>query len=188
MGRREREWHDSDVARRAWTRAERRVVLRGFYGRLVIAIEALVFAVFFTFLPIALFLRKQEIAMLMAPIFGCAAILFLAYAIALIWPPAHALLETFAPIYTVDGYIRYRTAQNGQSEYYVSALSADRRTLGEWPLKEWPHSIGKRDMWPVVVEFSRFGGIHKIDGRSTGVLPDKIAPFGIGIARDDDRL
>ena len=36
-----------------------------------------------------------------------------------------------------------------------------------------------------MVEFSRYGGIHKIDGRATGVLPAEIAPFGVGIARDD---
>lgn len=187
MGRQKREWNDSDVARRPWTRAERRVVLRGFFGRLTIAIEPLIVALFFAFLPIAMVLRREETALLLAPIFGCAAIAFLAYAIVLIVPSARALLATFAPIYTVDGYIRYRTAPNGQSEYYVAALGADRKTLGEWPLREWPHAIGKRDMWPVVVEFSLYGGVHKIDGRPTGVLPVRIAPFGVGIARDDDR-
>jgi hypothetical protein len=188
MGRHQLEWHDADVARRPWTRAERRVVLRGFFGRLTIAIEPLVVAVFFTILPIALVLRREEIALLLAPIFGCAALAFLAYAIVLIVPAAHAVLETFAPIYTVDGYIRYRTAQNGEPEYYVAALSADRKTLCEWPLREWPRSIGRRDLWPVVVEFSRYGGVHKIDGRPTGVLPATIAAFGVGIAHEDDRL
>ncbi|HTJ28516.1 MAG TPA: hypothetical protein VMA36_20330, partial [Candidatus Limnocylindria bacterium] len=46
MARRRQEWHGSDVARRAWTRAERRVVLRGFFGRLIIAIEPLIASVF----------------------------------------------------------------------------------------------------------------------------------------------
>jgi hypothetical protein len=124
---------------------------------------------------------------LLAPIFAFAAILFLAYAIALIAPSAHAVLETFAPIYTVDGYIRYRTSQKAQPEYYVAVLSADRQVLGEWPLREWPPSIGKRELWPALVEFSRYGGIHKIDGRPTGVLPAEIAPFGVGVARDAER-
>lgn len=185
MGRQKREWHDANVARRPWTHAERRVVLRGFFGRLTIAIEPLIVAIFFTILPIALVLRHEEIALLLAPIFGCAALAFLAYATALIVPSARAVFETFAPIYTVDGYIRYRIAENGEGEYYVAALSADRQTLGEWPLRAWPHAIGKRDMWPVIVEFSRYGGVHKIDGISTGVLPDEIAPFGVGIAREE---
>jgi len=186
MGRRQQQWQGSDVARRAWTRAERRVVLRGFFGRLTIAIEPLIVAVFFAFLPIGLLLRRQEVALLLAPIFALAAIAFLAYAIVLIVPSAHAVLETFAPIFTVDGYIRYRTAQPAQPEYYVAVLSADRELLGEWPLRQWPPSIGQRELWPVLVEFSRYGGIHKIDGRPTGVLPAQIAPFGVGVgvARD----
>ncbi len=187
MGRRRQEWHGSDVARRAWTRAERRVVLRGFLGRLTIAIEPLIVAVFFALLPIGLLLRRQEIALLLAPIFAGAAIAFLAYAIVLIAPAARAVLETFAPIYTVDGYVRYRTAHEEQREYYVAVLSADRETLGEWPLREWPPSIGRREIWPVMVEFSRYGGIHKIDGHFTGVLPAEIAPFGVGVARDAAR-
>ena len=185
--RRRREWLRSDVARRAWTRAERRVVLRGFFGRLSIAIEPLIVAVFFALLPIGLVLQKQEIALLLAPIFAFAAITFLAYAIALIVPSAHAVLETFAPIYTVDGYVRYRALRTAPPEYYVAVLSADREALGEWPLREWPRSIGQRELWPVLVEFSRHGGIHKIDGRPTGVLPSEIAPFGVGVAQEFER-
>jgi len=183
-----REWQGSDVARRAWTRAERRVVLRGFLGRLTIAVEPFAVAAFFALLPIGLLLRQQEIALLLAPIFAFAALTFLAYAIALIIPSAHAVLETFSPIYTVDGYIRYRTSSHqAQPQYYVAVLGADRETLGEWPLREWPRSIGKRELWPVLVEFSRYGGIHKIDGRPTGVLPTEIAAFGVGIAQDAER-
>jgi hypothetical protein len=169
---------------RAWTRAERRVVARGFFGRLTIAIEPLIVALFLALLPIGLLLRQQEVAPLLAPIFAFAAIGFLAYAIALIWPSAHAVLETFAPIYTVDGYIRYRTSQEAQPEYYVAVLSADRQVLGEWPLREWPSWVGERELWPALVEFSRHGGIHKIDGRPTGVLPAEISPFGVGVARE----
>jgi hypothetical protein len=185
--RQQQEWRGADVARRAWTSAERRVVIRGFLGRLSIAIEPLIAAVFFALLPVGLVLRRQESAVLLAPIFAFAAVAFLAYAIALMVPSTRAFFETFSPIYTVDGYIRYRRSQNGQAEYYVAVLSADREVLGEWPLREWPKSIGQRELWPVLVEFSRYGGIHKIDGRPTGVLPAEIAPFGVGIARVAER-
>jgi hypothetical protein len=160
--------------------------MRGFLGRLTIAIEPLVVAVFFALLPIGLLLRKQEIALLLAPIFAFAAIAFLAYAIVLIVPPARAVAETFEPIYTVDGYVRYRTAHNAPPQHFVAVLTSDRQMLAEWPLEERPASIGRCDLWPVMVEFSRYG-IHKIDGHATGVLPAEIAPFGIGIARDDVR-
>lgn len=176
-----------NVARRPWTRVERRVVLRGFFGRLTIAVEPLIVCIFFALLPIGMLLRKQEAALLLAPIFGVASIAFLIYAVVLIVPSARALLETFKPIYTVDGYVRYRIDEDGQPVYYVAALDADQTALGEWPLGEWPHSIGERHTWPVVVEFSPYGGIHKIDGHPTGVLPTEIAPFGIGIANEERR-
>lgn len=153
---------------------------------MIIAIEPLIASIFFAILPVALLLRRQEVAMLLAPVFAFAAVGFFVYAIVLIWPSARAVLETFAPICTVDGYIRYRIGKSGQLEYYVAALDADRQTLGEWPLHEWPKAIGDHDTWPVLVEFSRYGGIHKIDGRPTGVLPSKIAAFGIGVARAEE--
>lgn len=159
--------------------------MHGFFGRLSIAIEPLIVAVFFAALPIAMMLRKEEITLLLAPIFAFAALTFLAYAIVLMVPSTRAVLETFSPIYTVDGYIRYRASHKPQPPYYVAVLSADKETLGEWPLREWPKAIGDRELWPVLVEFSRYGGIHKIDGRPTGVLPAEISPFGVGIARDD---
>jgi len=187
MARQTRKPIGSAVARRPWTRAERRVVLRGFFGRFTIAIEPLIVAVFFALLPIGMLLRGQEVALLMAPVFALAALGFLAFAIAMIVPSAHAVLETFAPIYTVDGYVRYRATETSPPQYYVAVLDANRMTLGEWPLRQWPSSIGERLMWPVVVEFSEYGGIHKIDGQSTGVLPAEIAPFGVGIARDAER-
>ena len=184
MARHWREPPGPDVARRPWTRAERRVVLRGFFGRFTIAIEPLIVGIFFALLPIGLLLRKQEIALLLAPIFALGAVAFFFYAIFLIAPSARAVFETFGSIYTVDGYVRYRATDKDPPEYYVAVLDDQRRLLGEWSLRQWPKSIGDRLLWPVVVEFSRYGGIHKIDGRSTGVLPEDIAPFGVGIARD----
>jgi len=187
MARHRREPPGFDVARRPWRRAERRVVLRGFFGRFTIAIEPLIVGIFFALLPIGLLLRRQEIALLLAPIFAVGAIAFFLYAIFLIAPSARAVLETFAPIYTVDGYVRYRATGTSPPEYFVAVLNAERQVLGEWPLRQWPKSIGDRLLWPVVVEFSRYGGIHKIDGRSTGVLPADISPFGVGVARDAER-
>jgi hypothetical protein len=184
MARHRREPSGSGVARRPWTRAERRVVLRGFFGRFTIAIEPLIVAIFFALLPIGMLLRGQEVALLMAPVFALAALAFFAFSIAMIAPSAHAVLETFSPIYTVDGYVRYRATETSPPQYYVAVLDANRMVLGEWPLRQWPSSIGQRLMWPVMVEFSLYGGIHKIDGRPTGVLPAKIAPFGVGVARD----
>jgi hypothetical protein len=154
---------------------------------LTIAVEPLAVSIFFALLPIGMFLRRQEAALMLAPIFGVAAVAFLIYAIVLIAPSARALYETFKPIYTVDGYIRYRISKEGEVTYYVAALDEERMILGEWPLSEWPRGIGLQTTWPVVVEFSPYGGIHKIDGQPTGVLPTEIPPFGIGVVNEERR-
>jgi hypothetical protein len=176
-----------EIIRRPWSAAERRVVVRGFLGRLTIAIEPLLIGVFFGLLPVFLLLRHQEAAVFAAPIFAFAAIAFFVYAIALMVPPTRAVLQTFEPIYTVDGYIRYRREGTVEPQFFVAVLDAGHHVLGEWPLREWPTSIGDRDLWAVIVEFSRYGGIHKIDGHPTGVLPAEISPFGVGIAQDEAR-
>jgi hypothetical protein len=185
MRRGRQDWHGTGAASRPWTRGERRVVARGFLGRLTIAIEPFFVALFFV-LPLGMLLRKQEVALLMAPVFALASLAFLIYSIALLVPSGTALLHTFRPIYIVDGYVHYRVT-GMPPVHTVAVLSADRRTLGEWPLRERPSKIGDRDLWPVLVEFSPYGGIHKIDGRPTGVLPARIAPLGIGVAHDDHR-
>lgn len=182
------QWDSSQVATRPWRRDERRIVLRGWLGRLAIAIEPFFLGLFFAFLPIGMRMRHQDMWLFVAPIFGMAALAFVSYAIALMAPATRALLETFSPILVVDGYVRYRREQPSNrtpTQYHVAVLSHDRKQLGEWQLREWPSSIGEQDTWPVIVEFTPYGGIHKIDGRSTGVLPDDIAPFGIGIAARD---
>lgn len=185
--RRRQDWHES-VARRPWSRSERRVVWRGFFGRLTIAIEPLLVSIFFLMLPIGLLLRKQEAALFVAPIFAGAAVAFCAYAIFLMVSPTRALLETRSPIFIVDGYLHYRRDETrNDAPYRVAALDANRETLAEWPLREWPAAIGERLLWPAMIEFSEFGGIHKIDGRATGVLPAEIAAFGIGIAAEAQR-
>jgi hypothetical protein len=187
MRRRRQDWHGTGAASRPWTRAERRVVLRGFLGRFSVAIEPFFVAVFFALLPVGLLLRHQEVALLMAPVFALAALAFLIYSIALVVPSGTALLHSFRPIYIVDGYVHYRTRADRMPQHSVAVLSADKDMLGEWPLREWPAAIAGRDLWPVLVEFSEYGGIHKIDGRPTGVLPREFSPLGIGVAHDDRR-
>ncbi len=172
------------TASRPWTKAERRVVVRGFMGRLLIAIEPLVIAGFFSLLPISLILRKHDAVAVLAPIFGFGALAFLIYAIVLMVPSTRALFATMGRIYSVDGYVRYRRLlRDGEPPaYFVAVLDANRRLLAEWPLADRPAAFERRDLWPALVEFSPHGGIHHIDGRSTGVLPEKIPPLGIGTA------
>lgn len=173
------------MASRPWTRAERRVVLRGFFGRLSVAIEPLVVALFFSLLPLGLLLRRQETAHLLAPIFGLGALMFLAYAIALMVPCTRALLDTFGRIYSIDGYVRYRDATKPYEapSYFAAVLDADRCVLGEWPLGTRPRALDRRELWPALIEFCRYGGILRIDGRSTGVLPEHLPPLGIGASQ-----
>lgn len=180
----------SQMTFRAWQPAERRVVLRGTLGRMTIVIEPLVLGLFFITLAIVLLARGQEIGHLVAPIFTLAAIAFVAYAIVLMTPAVRAMIATFTPIYTVNGYLRYRQSRpspDAMPEYYVAVLDGDRQVLGEWRLQAWPAHGGEESLWPAVVEFSRYGGIHKIDGRPTGVLPADITPLGIDIAHDAER-
>ncbi len=56
-------------------------------------------------------------------------------------------------------------------------------SLGEWPLGTRPRALDRRELWPALIEFCRYGGILRIDGRSTGVLPEHLPPLGIGAAR-----
>jgi hypothetical protein len=168
------------LAQRPWTRSERLVVWRGFWGRFFIAIEPVILSLLFAGLTVELFrVRPHGEAMVLAPIFACAALAFTAYGIALMVKPIQALAHTFSPIYIVDGYIRYRKAHpfDEKALAYVGALDDKRRLLGEWPLEndhisEWIH--------PAMIEFSRYGGIHRIDGKATGTLPKEFPPLGIG--------
>ncbi|GAC1302756.1 MAG: hypothetical protein NVSMB21_01020 [Vulcanimicrobiaceae bacterium] len=178
------------LARRTWTRAERRIVIRGLVGRLLIAIEpvicttvfgALTAALIFFPLPTSANLTHRESAFVIAPIFGTITLAFLAYAIVVLVPPVRALIATFSPIYIVDGYLRYRRPDRvteADSNGYVAVLSDECRTICEWP------TLGERaigdSVRPAMIEFTYFGGIHRIDGRSTGVLPESMPPAGIG--------
>jgi hypothetical protein len=178
------------LVRRAWTKNERRVVLRGLYGRLLIAIEpvicatvfgALTLTLIFIPLPESAHLGRHDAAVVLAPIFGLICLAFCLYAVILLTPPVRALVHSFSPIYIVDGYLRYRTsdrATEADSNGYVSVLDENRLTVAEWPtIGEDPIADHVR---PALIEFSYYGGIHRIDGKSTGVLPDSIPNIGVG--------
>jgi hypothetical protein len=181
------------LVRRTWTRSERRVVLSGLLGRLLIAIEpCMCFAVFGALTAGLIFfprpagspMTRWESAIVIAPIFGLAAAAFLAWAIAVLYAPVRALASTFKPIYIVDGYVRYRRPDReseANSNGYIAVLSSDRDDVAEWPsLGHEPLVDGIR---PALIEFSHFGGIHRIDGQSTGVMPEKITLAGVGMNR-----
>jgi hypothetical protein len=157
-------------------------VTRGFWGRFFIAIEPLTIALCFTGLSVALLAQHREGAIFIAPIFAGAAILFMIYAVVLMVPVTRALIEAFGSIWVVDGYVHYRAreARNRDTAYFVAVLDDRRNVLGEWPLERRPAALDRVDPWPALVEFTRYGGVLRIDGRSTGVLPDDIPALGIG--------
>lgn len=184
---------ESLLVRRAWTRSERNVVLSGLLGRLLIAIEpcmcfvvfgALTAGLIFFPRPAGATMTRWESAVIIAPIFGLAASAFLAWAVFVLYAPIRALASTFKPIFIVDGYMRYRRpdcASEADSNGYIAVLDSEGDKVAEWP------SLGRRpladDTRPALIEFSYYGGIHRVDGQSTGVMPEKITPAGVGMNR-----
>ncbi len=176
------------LAHRGWTDAERKVVWRGLSGRMAIAIEPLLGVLFMTFLTFGIIYRSQHVEaerdlIKIAWIFAIGAIAFLGYFIAVLIAPFIAYLQTFKPIYKVDGFVRYRAPDERSSEDgqgYVATLFEDRTVACEWEY------FGRRTLddatIPAMIEFSVFAGIHKIDGLNTGLLPDELPPLAIGIA------
>jgi hypothetical protein len=176
------------LASRPWTERERTIVWRGMTGRMSIAIEPLLGTLFFSGLTYGIIYRsrvaKPHDLWILSPIFGVIAVCFLAYFVGVMIAPLIAYIQTFKPIYQLDGYVRYR----GPDDYsdvgstgYVAVLFEDREQCCEWEC----YGIGRLPSLtlPAHVEFSEFGGIHKIDGKSTGVLPDADLPLlTIGIA------
>ncbi len=176
------------LAQRAWTDRERKVVWRGLTGRFAIAIEPLLGTVFMTFLTLGIIYRSQHVPadrdlIKIAWIFAIGAIAFLGYFVAVLVAPVLAYMQTFKPIYIIDGYVRYREpddASDLDGVGYVATLFEDRSIACEWECfgtKKLPNRT-----IPALVEFSVFAGIHRIDGRSTGLLPDDLPPLAIGIA------
>jgi len=182
---------DLPLVRRPWSQAERNVVIQGLLGRLVIAVEpAICFLVFaaitvalvFFRLPAGAKLTRFEAAIVIAPVFAVAALAFLAYAVAVLYAPIRALRQTFSPIFIVDGYLRFRRPDSETehgSNGYVAVLDDARQALAEWPTLG--QSDREDDERPAMIEFTFYGGVHRIDGRETGVLPQRLRPLGVGL-------
>jgi hypothetical protein len=176
------------LAHRGWTESERKVVWRGLSGRMAIAIEPLLGVLFMTFLTLGIIYRSQHVAaerdlIKISWIFAIGAVAFLGYFIAVLVAPFIAYMQTFKPIYKVDGFVRYRSPDDRSSEEghgYVATLFEDQTVACEWEY------FGKRTLEnatiPAMIEFSVFAGIHKIDGENTGLLPDELPLLAIGIA------
>ncbi len=182
-------WPEHSVESRPWTGAERRVVWNGFLGRLLIAIEPVIVGAIFLALVVALFRlnRDDAPAIVLAPIFALGFVAFAIYAVALMVEPSRALWSTFDPLLSVDGYVRYRSSPGEASEPnhngYIAVLAADGAVLREW-LSHGKFPLPERTV-PAHVEFSTYGGIHRIDGQPTGLLPARLPPLGIGTSRGD---
>jgi hypothetical protein len=177
------------LVRRRWTPAERKIVWRGLTGRFALAIEPLLGMLFMGLLTWGIVYRAQHVPsdatlIKIAWIFAIGAIAFAGYFVAVLVAPFVAYLQTFKPIYILDGYVRYREPDRDSrvdASGYAAALFADRTLAFEW---EW---LGKKPLpnvtLPALVEFSIYAGIHKIDGKPTGLLPDEEMPLlAIGIA------
>ncbi len=107
---------------------------------------------------------------------------FVAYGIGLMFGPLRALLSTSQPIFIVDGYLRSRppdARSEEDSNGYVAVLTAESDIACEWPAQG--NTLLETSVHAVHVEFSEYGGIHKIDGKSTGVLPSGMTTLSIGL-------
>ncbi|GAC1356637.1 MAG: hypothetical protein NVSMB31_17240 [Vulcanimicrobiaceae bacterium] len=155
-------------------------------GRLTIAVEAIFGTLVFLFLTWGIYVRAQRTEasiIVLVPIFALGALGFICYGIALMWAPIRAFLQTFAPIYIVDGYVRYRgpdTFSDDDSTGYVAVLFENRDVACEW------EAFGKEQLpeltIPTLSEFTTYGGLHTIDGKPTGVLPTTTTALNIGMA------
>jgi len=177
------------LIRRAWTRAERKVVLTGFFGRLSIAIEPVLCGIVFAAITAGVFLaprfsnRVMPDIIIIAPVFALGVLGCMAWALGVMLAPSRALLHTVRPIYIVDGYLRYRARDADSADNtngYVAVLTEDRSIACEWP------TLGAGDLpnriRPALCEFSEYGGVHTIDGRPTGVVPLHMPALGVGIS------
>ncbi len=177
------------LIRRPWTRAERLVVLTGFFGRLTIAVEPLLCGLVFAAITVGVFWAPQlsggkvlKDIVVIAPVFGLGVLACVAWMLGVMLAPSRALAHTLRPIYVVDGYIRYRPRDRESSEDcngYIAVLTAEKIVACEWP------TLGEIELprvtRPALCEFSEYGGVHHVDGKSTGVLPPRIAALGVGI-------
>lgn len=165
---------------------------RGAAGRFVVAMEpaiiALLFALFTFGIERLAGTKDHQGYIYFAWVFAFGAASFTLYAIALLVNPIRALLQTREPIFIVDGYVQTRAPDarsTAGSSGYVAVVLADGRVACEWS------TVGEKPLpdirYPAFMEFSEFGGIHAVDGRSTGVLPDDFPILGVGGARPPKR-
>ena len=154
-------------------------------GRFFIAIEPAVIAVVFGWFGYWLGTHGRHDAThddwVFSIIFIPGAIAFAAYAVALLAGPLRALRQTYEPIFIVDGYIRTRGRDDFSlegSNGYVAVLTDARQVACEWAARGKAELLF--DVRPALLEFSEFGGVHTVDGRNTGVLPDDFPVLGIG--------
>jgi|HubBroStandDraft_1064217.scaffolds.fasta_scaffold276084_2 hypothetical protein len=176
------------LIRRPWTPEERDIVVQGFWGRVAIAIEpalgALVFLVLMTGMLIRGIRSPDDMlwSLCIASVFAFGFFGFVAYGIGLMIGPLRALLSTSQPIFIVDGYLRSRppdVRSEEDSPGYVAVLTAESDIAYEWPAHG--NTLLEPSVYAVHVEFSEYGGIHKIDGKSTGVLPSGMTTLSIGL-------
>ncbi len=156
---------------------------------MAIAIEPFLGMLFFALFTWGIIWRSHHVPadasiIVIAPVFAVGALSFTIYAIAVMVAPLRAFLQTYRPIYIVDGYVRYR-APDERAEIdasgYIAALFEDRTVACEWECFGSRH-LPERTI-PAHIEFSTYGGLHSIDGKPTGVLPDTELPvLAIGIA------
>ncbi|MBV8170761.1 MAG: hypothetical protein JO219_02395 [Candidatus Eremiobacteraeota bacterium] len=176
------------IAMRAWRPEERSVVWRGATGRFIVALEPAALALLFALCAFGIAHlsdnKEHQGYIYFAWLFGCGAGFFFLYMVGLLLYPVRALLQTRQPIFILDGYLRTRAPDlksDPGSSGYIAAVLPDGRVACEWP------AMGERalaaEAWPAYMEFSEFGGIHSIDGRSTGILPEDFPALGVGGAR-----
>jgi hypothetical protein len=153
-----------------------------------IAIEPLLGLLFMLFLMFGIIWRANHVEadrtlIKIAWIFGIGAIAFGGYFVAVLVAPVIAYFQTFKPIYIVDGYVRYREPDTKSEEDgtgYMATLFEDQSVACEWECFG-PKPLPNRTI-PSLVEFSTYAGIHTIDGKPTGLLPDELPFMAIGIA------
>lgn len=178
------------LIRRAWTRAERQVVLHGLYGRITLAFEAVICGVGFAAITLGVFVAPRlsphsvnSDIIVIAPVFALGVLGCILWTIGVLIAPLRALAQTRKPIYVVDGFIRSRgpdEASPSDSNGYLAVLNEDGSVACEWSTSgdaEVPDA-----QTPALCEFSEYGGVHTIDGRRTGVLPQRVPLLGVGIA------
>ena len=172
---------------RRWRPDECRIVRRGMFGRLAIAVEPAVISLLFGAFGVWIALHGQRDAThddwIFSIVFLPGAAAFAIYAVALMAEPLRALRQTAQPIFIVDGFVRTRGPDDfsaAGTTGFVAVLTHDRRVAGEWPTGG--RASLRYDERPAQVEFSEYGGILTIDGVPTGVLPADFPPLGVGAA------